>query len=440
MKTVMKKTKVAIQGLSGLVFASVLTAQAGNFATPAMFDKSFSQYGTGVAPISAMLPNRQIIDGMLASMDSGKLSTDLGYALKNVNVVFDPQKNMIVAAMGDSQLSILRYLPDGRLDWMFGDNGLQTLIVENIEQISTLTLIEGDSGYQLLVAAHFYSPIDFKPLVKLVMFNSDGLLEWMTEVVIADAISPILVIDAPSESQTASGPVSFNLTFTDADTVSLTAEMVTLVTTNDVTGVVSVANGDTATPTVIVSSIAGNGEFSLLIAEGAATDTAGNLSLSGESAVVTVFNNHAPVISGTPAATVDQDAAYSFTPMATDQDVGDILTFSITNKPAWATFDSATGALTGIPTEADVGTYTSMVISVTDSHDATASLAEFAIEVMVVTTPTTPTPTPTPTTPAPTTPTPAPTTSSGSSGGSLSYYLLLMLGLVRLIRSSGGNR
>ncbi|WP_345984863.1 tandem-95 repeat protein [Sulfurimonas sp. HSL-1656] len=98
---------------------------------------------------------------------------------------------------------------------------------------------------------------------------------------------------------------------------------------------------------------------------------------------VTVVNvNDAPTIDGTPATSVNQDAPYSFTPGASDLD-GDTLTFSIQNKPSWATFDTATGALSGTPGNADVGTTTGIVISVSDSL-LTASLAAFDLEVINV--------------------------------------------------------
>jgi Ca2+-binding RTX toxin-like protein len=81
---------------------------------------------------------------------------------------------------------------------------------------------------------------------------------------------------------------------------------------------------------------------------------------------LTVNNtNDAPTISGVPAVSVDEDSAYSFTPSASDID-GDNLTFSITNKPSWASFDSQTGQLTGTPTNADVGTTAGIIISVSD--------------------------------------------------------------------------
>jgi Putative Ig domain len=89
--------------------------------------------------------------------------------------------------------------------------------------------------------------------------------------------------------------------------------------------------------------------------------------------------NTAPTISGTPATSVLQDTAYQFVPTARDAD-GDPLTFGITGRPAWASFDSATGALFGAPAAADVATYTNIVISVSDGK-TTARLPAFSIAV-----------------------------------------------------------
>jgi hypothetical protein len=67
-------------------------------------------------------------------------------------------------------------------------------------------------------------------------------------------------------------------------------------------------------------------------------------------------------------------------PAAADID-GDQLTFKIQNQPSWANFNSATGALTGNPTAANVNTYSNIIISVTDGI-ATTSLAPFSITVV----------------------------------------------------------
>jgi hypothetical protein len=92
--------------------------------------------------------------------------------------------------------------------------------------------------------------------------------------------------------------------------------------------------------------------------------------------------NAAPTISGTPAASVIAGSAYEFTPQAADPE-GQALTFSVTGRPAWATFDAATGRLSGTPDNGDVGTYSGIVITVSDGA-ASASLAGFSIAVQAV--------------------------------------------------------
>ena len=77
--------------------------------------------------------------------------------------------------------------------------------------------------------------------------------------------------------------------------------------------------------------------------------------------------------------TVIASDSYSFKPGATDAD-DDVLSFAIANKPAWASFNSSTGRLNGVPAEGDVGEYKNIVITVSDGAD-TASLAAFNIQV-----------------------------------------------------------
>jgi hypothetical protein len=89
--------------------------------------------------------------------------------------------------------------------------------------------------------------------------------------------------------------------------------------------------------------------------------------------------NSPPVISGTPPTSASVAVQYSFTPTASDVD-GNALTFSVTNKPSWATFSTTTGALEGAPTASDVGTYSDIIIGVSDGQ-ATAQLPAFSIVV-----------------------------------------------------------
>lgn len=89
--------------------------------------------------------------------------------------------------------------------------------------------------------------------------------------------------------------------------------------------------------------------------------------------------NSPPTITGSAPSGVSVGAQYTFTPTASDSD-GDTLTFSVSNLPLWASFDTSTGTLSGTPTLADVGVYDNISISVSDGADST-SLRSFSIDV-----------------------------------------------------------
>lgn len=109
------------------------------------------------------------------------------------------------------------------------------------------------------------------------------------------------------------------------------------------------------------------------------SDGKANTSLPAFAIVVQAPPNHAPTISGTPTASVVIGSGYAFAPTASDQD-GDALTFSIQNKPTWATFSTSTGKLSGTPSSSQVGAYSNIVITVSDGK-ATTSLPAFTITV-----------------------------------------------------------
>ena len=99
----------------------------------------------------------------------------------------------------------------------------------------------------------------------------------------------------------------------------------------------------------------------------------------GEEGTENGATNSAPIISGTPPTTLSAGSRYSFTPTAADPD-GDKLTFSASNVPSWATFDSQTGNLAGTPAEANVGMTPEIQIEVSDSKVIT-QLPAFRIQV-----------------------------------------------------------
>jgi Putative Ig domain len=92
-----------------------------------------------------------------------------------------------------------------------------------------------------------------------------------------------------------------------------------------------------------------------------------------------------PTIGGTPPTQAQAGTAYSFTPTASDAS-GRTLSFSVQNKPSWASFSIATGQLSGTPASTDVGTDANIVISVSDGT-LSAALAPLTITVAAAPTP-----------------------------------------------------
>jgi len=88
-----------------------------------------------------------------------------------------------------------------------------------------------------------------------------------------------------------------------------------------------------------------------------------------------------PVISGTPPTSATVGKLYAFQPTAKDP-AGKTLSFSVKNKPVWASFSIASGLLNGTPTSSQTGTYSSIVVTASNGTYATA-LPAFNIVVSV---------------------------------------------------------
>ena len=93
-------------------------------------------------------------------------------------------------------------------------------------------------------------------------------------------------------------------------------------------------------------------------------------------------SNSAPSISGSPASEVTVGNRYTFTPSANDPD-GDVLTFSVSGLPSWASFNESNGALSGTPGDAHIGSYSNITISVSDGG-GDVSLQPFSITVQAI--------------------------------------------------------
>jgi hypothetical protein len=174
----------------------------------------------------------------------------------------------------------------------------------------------------------------------------------------------------PPTAVTVGQAYSFRPTAADADNNTLgfsIANKPVWATFSSVTGQLS------GTPTS--AHVASYASVTISVSDGKAS-----VALAPFTIKVAAAANRVPTISGTPQGSVKAGSAYAFRPTAADAD-GDTLTFSITNKPAWAAFNTTTGQLSGTPASASAGTYSNIAIKVSDGK-ASVALAPFAITVI----------------------------------------------------------
>lgn len=103
----------------------------------------------------------------------------------------------------------------------------------------------------------------------------------------------------------------------------------------------------------------------------------GSGSSAGSSSASTSLKS-APSLSGSAPTTATVGQPYTFAPRVIGG--SGTLKFSIQNKPSWATFNTSNGALSGTPQSGNVGTYSNIVISVSDSAGS-GSLPSFSVTV-----------------------------------------------------------
>src|SRR5688572_21393658 len=195
--------------------------------------------------------------------------------------------------------------------------------------------------------------------------SASAALPAFTITVNAPANRPPTISGTPATTATVGVAYAFTPTASDPDGGTLTfaiANRPSWAAFSTTTGRLS------GTPTA-----ANVGTFANIVVS--VSDGSASASLPAFAIAVGPAPNRAPTISGTPATSVLQGTAYSFQPTAGDAD-GDTLTFSIANRPAWATFSATTGRLQGTPGPGDVGTTTGIVIAVSDGKTS-ASLADF---------------------------------------------------------------
>lgn len=150
-----------------------------------------------------------------------------------------------------------------------------------------------------------------------------------------DTIAPTVSISSPSTSLTTGGPVSYTITWSDANldssSISLLNNQVTVNTTGTATVNSISVSGSGNTRTVQLDSITGDGTVGISIPANTASDLAGNQAgAAGPSATVTV-DNTAPTISiGSPSVSTTASGPVDYTITYTGADAVTLSTSDIT--------------------------------------------------------------------------------------------------------------
>jgi len=148
---------------------------------------------------------------------------------------------------------------------------------------------------------------------------------------VIDTTVPTAVISAPSlAAANSTGTVTYTVTYSGADSVTLLAGNVTLNKTGTANGTVGVSGGGTITRTITISNISGRGTLGISIAANTASNIAGNQAAAAGPSATFIVNNASGDINGdgttdmTDALLVLRIAAGLDAPTASDLASGDV--------------------------------------------------------------------------------------------------------------------
>jgi hypothetical protein len=128
--------------------------------------------------------------------------------------------------------------------------------------------------------------------------NSMDTSVTSSAVTIDNTAPSITPLGFPFPSITNTGPVSYSVFYIGADSITLNSGHITLNTTGDASGDVSVTGSGVSFRTVTISNITGDGTIGISIAAGTATDTAGNSAASAGPSPTFTVDNVIPFVAG----------------------------------------------------------------------------------------------------------------------------------------------
>ena len=170
--------------------------------------------------------------------------------------------------------------------------------------------------------------------------------------------TPSAIISAPSISKTNTGPITYTVTYSDAETINLTTANISL---NKVgtDATINVTNGATSTPTVTLSNISGDGSIGFSINAESARNGVNFAPIIGPSSLVTIDNTN-PTVTISDVVPDSFNAAFTATATFNEAVTGFIVTDLVASNATLTNF-SATSA----------SVYT---VLVTPTSDGTVSL------------------------------------------------------------------
>ncbi|SIS59010.1 hypothetical protein SAMN05421686_102413 [Thalassolituus maritimus] len=142
-----------------------------------------------------------------------------------------------------------------------------------------------------------------------------------------DNTAPAVNIQAPSATLTSNTAITYVVQYTNADSISLSADDIALTSTGDAAaGTITVTGSGPASRTVTLSDFSGDGTLAIDIASGSAEDSAGNASSAPATSAAFTVDTTKPTVSITaPTASPDPfDITVTFSEAVSDFVAGDI--------------------------------------------------------------------------------------------------------------------
>ena len=202
-----------------------------------------------------------------------------------------------------------------------------------------------------------------------------------------DGTPPTLSISNPSISLTKNGPVTYTVTYTGADSVTLADSDIIPDQTGTANGAVNVSGSGTAERTVTISSIAGTGAFGISIAPGTASDLSGNTAAAGGPSVTFDADNAPPDLTINALGTTN-DLTPVLSGTASDNQALDTVKVTVNghtydalvNSGSWSV--TVSDPLTGVPPTG----YTASVTATDTVGNTTTVTGDFTVDITSPTT------------------------------------------------------